>query len=124
MTIDLDVIEAAAKAAAPGTWTHELDSDPPDAGIFSEDGLVATIHHHANVRTSIATGQQFSHADARYIATANPAAVLRLCAELRAARAVVEAAQSLWTRDGDCIERIRDALVAYDAAVSPKEGTP
>ena len=54
--------------ASPAPWAHCCDEDPPDSAIESDGGLVASVHHHANVRTILRHGEEFSHTDARLIA--------------------------------------------------------
>lgn len=71
MTIDLDTLEAFAKAATPGPW------DTKEGPDFSE--ILA------NSKNIALVGSQ--HKDAAFIAAANPAVVLELIAELRKGRA-------------------------------------
>ena len=85
MTLDLDALEALANAASPGPWSHEVDDDPPDVGICADGCLVAIVHSHANLQTSIRLGTDFNHDDARFIATARTA-IPQLISELRRAR--------------------------------------
>jgi hypothetical protein len=64
-------IEARCAAATPGEWTHNLDLDPPDAGIEGPGGgTVCHVQEHGNVNTVAWAGEAFRHADARFIAHA------------------------------------------------------
>lgn len=67
MTIDLDTLEAIAKAATPGPWETKAGQD------FSE--ILA------NSKNIALVGSQ--HKDAAFIAAANPTTMLALIAELR-----------------------------------------
>lgn len=77
MAVDLDKLEAVAKAATPGPWRV----DPNQHGIvrFNDD---------------VTTGFMIGRAqNATYVALANPAAILELVERVR--KAEVEAARAL-----------------------------
>ena len=67
---ELSSLEAAAKAATPGPWNTK--EGPDFSEIFAHDKNIALI------------GSQ--HADAAYIAAANPASILELVQELKQAK--------------------------------------
>lgn len=71
MTIDLDAIESAAKAATPGPWN--IVRDPDGYTHYIGPSLVTQVRD-----------------DADYIAAANPAVVLELVTELRAKNKLLE----------------------------------
>lgn len=93
MTIDLDLLEARAKAATPGPWKNV---DTPAMSVCDE------IHDANGTRIAMALttrhprdGEQFidfdqAEANAAYIAAVSPAVVLGLIAELRKLRAELE----------------------------------
>lgn len=93
---ELDALEAAAKAATPGPWNTK--EGPDFSEIFAHDKNIALI------------GSQ--HADAAYIAAANPAAVLELIAELRQTRAerdfILEQVDELFDAD-DLLQAAKEA---------------
>lgn len=65
--VDLQKIEALAKAATQGEWEKDGSQVCP---VADQNAALATFHHDA---------------DARYVAAANPSAVLELIAELKQA---------------------------------------
>jgi len=77
MKIDLNEIEALARAATPGPWeaTRQTDDECSFMGYFIEAGD----------KTISDDGTAPGHADALFIAAANPAAVLELIALARQA---------------------------------------
>lgn len=81
LTRDLAADLALCEAASEGPWSHGLDLDPPDSGIETANGgCVAHIQDHGNVNTVARTGEEFSHADARFVAASRegwPAAIRR-----------------------------------------------
>ena len=97
---ELNALEAAAKAATPGPWVRD--------GSLSIYGPHLQQSQHSNGRIFIANvsagrnrddpafgddGSSITgdgHADAAYIAAANPAAILDLIAELRQTRAEMD----------------------------------
>ena len=93
MTIDLDKLEAAAKAATSGPWvaTKEYANrwgvSPSPTDIYP----VASVYGHGDL-TKI-------EADATYIAATNPAAVLELIRRLRDAE--VDAKRYRYLRNED-----------------------
>lgn len=88
-TLDIPALEAAAKAATPGPWRDSAEQRSPGWRIVSSgtpDGPGSTV------------AQWCLPADALHIATAHPAAVLALIAEVRALRAgLVEACDLHYT---------------------------
>lgn len=82
--------------------------------LDSDCTLVAMVHHHANIRTVLRTGQDYSHGDAALIAAAP---------EL--ARAVIQLAQELESeRDATLseVKRLREALRALHICVDREMG--
>ena len=82
MTIDLDSLESAARAATPGPWENAEDAvfrvtvEAGDRWVC--DCISGKVHSSQEAK------------DAAYIAAANPAVVLELVTELRKARAAQE----------------------------------
>lgn len=88
-TVNLDALEALAKAATPGPWcgAGHPQREPPFyvvAGPHERPGLWPATTLVADLSTSIV--------DAKFIAAANPATVLALIERVRAAEALVEKA--------------------------------
>lgn len=91
----LTEMERLAGAASPGPWSHRLELDPPDPGIdASPGGCVAHVQCHGNVNTIVRTGEEFSHADARFIAATRDA-VPALVAEVRRLREEIAGLKSI-----------------------------
>lgn len=89
--IDRGALRALAEKATPGPWEHGADEDPPDSAILHDGCAVFDVAHHANMRTVLARGEDFSRADARYIAAVSPTVVVALLDALDAAeRAAVD----------------------------------
>lgn len=78
-TLDLDALEAAARAATPGPWMR----------LFGErtvyDRMEDGCRGNAIVRADMPSRQDAANLD--YIAAANPAVILEVVARLRAAEA-------------------------------------
>jgi hypothetical protein len=72
-----------ASAATPGPWYDELAAEPPSPGIETETGSCVAF-------AQIREGEEFDHADARFIAAAREAVPQLL----------------------DEVERLREALAA------------
>lgn len=81
MKLDLDALEAAARAATRGPWISTYYG-PCDAWVRTADGN-ALVHCGAN--------QRRPQEDAAYIAAVSPDVLLSLAARLRAAEAVIAA---------------------------------
>lgn len=92
--IDLDALEAAARAATPGPWLTA--EDWPGNGrryiVESKQRSVASTRTWDNDNTD---------ADAAYIAAANPAIVLTIIARLRAAEGALMAIHEFANDDGN-----------------------
>jgi hypothetical protein len=69
--IDLDALEAAARAATPGPWVRD------GTGIYSPDGRITDVQQEPGYIGS----PDFNNS--KYIALANPAAILALVGRLR-----------------------------------------
>ena len=118
--LDLDAIEARAEAATPGPWTARL-SDMWEINAGSD--LVSVVES-CWLPDDCEAGQHGGIPDvddARFIAHARTD-VPALVAELRAAREVVEAAQTVATLRPasprrEALNRLEDALAAYRAVV-------
>src|SRR5690606_964540 len=94
--IDLDALEATARAATPGPW--EADDNMP----FSPElqGIFAPEQRRYVLKVDFGD-QPESPADAEHIATFDPPTVLALIARLREAEAVIEAIDAIepmWPR--------------------------
>jgi len=90
MTIDIDTLEVAAKAATPGPWN--IVRDPDGYTHYIGPSLVTQVRD-----------------DAAYIAAVSPDAVLELIAELRKARAERDwLANDIATKDGNCPPILQD----------------
>lgn len=82
MTIDLDRLEAAAKAATQGPWLERHED------VYSEvDAHVAFCLTVCSSADECCITKKQAQANAAFIAAVNPATVLELAAELRKARA-------------------------------------
>lgn len=81
MNIDLDRLEAAAKAATPGPW----NPSPGRALVVSQKDISEPVICNC-------LSEQFAQApkDAAFISAVNPAVVLELIAELRAKNRLLE----------------------------------
>lgn len=110
--IDLDSLEALAKAATPGPWKNV---DTPAMSVCDE------IHDANGTRIAMALttrhprdGEQFidfdqAEANAAFIAAANPATVLELIATVRQAQAERDwLANDIATKDGNCPQILQD----------------
>ena len=96
MHIDLDALEAAARAATPGPWQEFAESgDWWMAGVDNEGGPLDTVIPDTGPSTGIA------QETIDYIAALNPAAVLALIARLRAAEAALRAIHEFANDDGN-----------------------
>lgn len=83
----MEELEKFAREATPGPWEWNEELGPIET---VEDGYpIAHIHPHANIRTVLARGEEYSHANARFIAAANPQRVLDLIARVRKAEAAL-----------------------------------
>ena len=106
MTIDLDQLEAAAKAATPGPWVNT-------AGYKIEVAATGTHCASAWERYTYEPDKEITSekalANAAYIAAANPAVVLELVAELRKAQDERDwLANDIATKDGNCPPILQD----------------
>ena len=101
MSIDLDLLEALAKAATPGPWENA-------AGYKIEVAATGTHCASAWERYTYEPDKKITsekaQANATYIAAANPAVLLELIAELRAKNALLEEIfDDCWVKDsGAC----------------------
>lgn len=103
MTVDLDALEAAAKAATPGPWEAQryCPADGSEAWrIF--------LRGHENPRTN-SRDCYWSEADAKHIAAASPTVVLKLVARVREAERRDEDDWHVLLDDVDGIKAERDA---------------
>lgn len=100
---DLAADMAVCEVASPKPWTTRLDLEPPDPGIEAAGGCcVCHVQCHANVNTVLRTGEEFSHADARFIALARSAmpALIRRCHAAEQRVQELEAALNRWDIPG------------------------
>lgn len=77
---ELDELEALAARASEWPWDWDPSSSMIEGG---NGGAVAYIAEHGNMRTIIEHREDFSSADARYIARMHPGTTLRLIEEIR-----------------------------------------
>lgn len=106
VSIDIDAMEAAARAATPGPWVHRRDGLP-------ELNNQCEIVESADSADSLIVYQKMHNInDAAHIAAANPGAVLALIAVARAAREALSALECALQND------VRDCA---DAAVDLRE---
>ncbi len=117
---ELTRLEAMAAAASTGPWTHDLGEEPKYVWGEIEGangGCVCVVMHHGNVNTVARLGEQFSHADARFIA-ASRETVPALIAEirrLRAGRLTEDEVQALCHEQGeDCPRRFALGCLDYN----------
>ena len=94
MTLNLDDLEATAKAATPGPWI----ADPPSAWDTDDVGgyllqAAVRVKDSGSITWDDHGGEVFKPADAEHIAAFDPPTVLALIARLREAEAVIEAAR-------------------------------
>ena len=83
---ELDALEAAARKATPGPWEAVLLSDIADRTYVDGPEFASARSFTEDEFQEL---QPQIHADARYIAAANPAVVIALVEELRRMRAIV-----------------------------------
>ena len=112
--VNLDELEAAARAARPGPWGSTW---APAATGMGEHVVTAHQRMHGHI---CPLAVQLTTQDARYIAAANPETILDLIARLRAAEALYDAAATfkdatLWGGAGIDSDELTRALRAYDA---------
>jgi len=109
---DLDKLEALARAATPGPWRHYKARLRPGAATVVNE--VQPRSGEAIVRWSGFDGMNKSKsavtADARFIAAANPAAVLALIALARRAQPESEAPAPEWGRVRTVADMVRNLL--------------
>jgi len=82
---DLDKLEALARAATPGPWAYQEDSDVYTHIVRPAQSLGRIVHHYSQDTSGVV------EANARFTAGANPAAVLALIALARRAQPEGEA---------------------------------
>lgn len=80
MNVDLDALEAAAKAATPGLW------ETIRYRIYADKKNVASAQEVYSYREDEAVLPKEAEANAAYIAAASPTVVLELIAEIRKLR--------------------------------------
>jgi hypothetical protein len=89
---DLDKLEALARAATPGPWAYQEDSDVYTHIVRPVQSPGNIVRHYAQDTSGVV------EANARFTAGANPAAVLALIALARRAQPEGEAPQADLTR--------------------------
>lgn len=88
MTLNLDDLEATAKAATPGPWSINWETDEYHAGMPDKWALSINGPEASDFADLAA-------ADAEHMATFDPPTVLALIAKLREAEAVTEKVRAL-----------------------------
>ena len=104
MPVDLDDLEAKARAALPGPW-EVADVDP--------DGLTCSIISPSEELDVIPRAPHDD--DAHYIAAASPDVILRLVAVAKAAKALADDNSD----DPELIALVGEAVDALDAPEKP-----
>ncbi len=111
MTIDLDALEALAKAATPGPWvmTTQGGIEPHDyAGLGEDSNSVAQVRHDRNWE---------------FIAAADPSTVVALIAELRQERERADANEGRWDDAEATSSDWHSEFERVQTALSRAEGT-
>ena len=99
-TIDLDALDALARNATPGPWSHDpedgrVDRLEDDEGEIVVAGqVIGTFWPHGGPTRQLL----LESADAEYIAAADPSTVLALIADLRRAQETVDQIEDFVTR--------------------------
>jgi len=89
--LNLDHLEALARAATPGPWAYQEDSDAYTHIVRPAQSPGRIVHHYSQDTSGVV------EANARFTAGANPAAVLALIALARRAQPASEATQTACT---------------------------
>lgn len=111
MTPNHSTLEALARAATPGPWFDCDVLDAPGGAIINKDDRrVARLEPESDDFSD----DERCMADAAYIASANPQAILAILAQLRAAQGVIEAARDFRKEYGH--KSLAAAIAEYDAA--------
>ena len=98
----LDRLEALAREATPGPWIVDEDTRPGmqwNRHILTDDSKQNTVCFMAHSNGKAPTRDAKT---ASYIASANPAAVLKLIAVAREAQALADSVDE-WTRDVEAV---------------------
>lgn len=89
--LDLEALEAKAKAATPGPWMLDgMGEDEPAINYWAHRFIGTAEPNETGSHEIIATSEDGHGPNAEYIAAADPKTVLALIAALRAASAVIE----------------------------------
>ncbi|MFJ4173374.1 ead/Ea22-like family protein [Microbacterium sp. NPDC089696] len=90
--IDLDPLEAKAKAATPGPWMLDgMGEDEPEINYWAHRFIGTAEPNESGSHEVVATSEDGHGPNAEYIAAAHPAVILALVSELRTARAAIAA---------------------------------
>jgi hypothetical protein len=74
--LSLDDLEVIAKQAyKEDVWVYDHDDNVIES---DQGGAVAVVCENANIRTTVSTKEEWSHADAKHIAAFHPKLVLQL----------------------------------------------
>lgn len=108
MTVDLDALEALAKAATPGPWAHyeTMQADNHVTAVTAGGGILTGTH---------VCGPTYEKKNAEFIAAADPSTVLALIAELRQERERADKNEAGWG------EAFRLAVAHQDALSRAEE---
>ena len=82
---ELDALEAAAKAATPGPWEYDVEQEEYHGVWAGGRYIVPSLHIDAE--------------NCKYIAAANPTAILELITDLRQAQANLKALESCFAAE-------------------------
>jgi hypothetical protein len=107
--VDLDAIEAAAKAATQGEWQYD---EFRMGGVVRGGPVQHWVNGSGQSQIAMSTGAEWMEpgepdANAKHMATANPAVVLELVRRLRAIEGKVSV-------DADALRHVLQALIGPD----------
>lgn len=120
--LNLDALEATARAATPGPWIADPPSawDTDDVGGYQLQAAVR-VKDSGSITWDDHGGEVFKPADAEHIATFDPPTTLALIAEVRRLREAEEARDEFHAKALDAIHeknRAQDALREAEAVIA------
>lgn len=93
--IDLDALEATARAATPGPWMLDgMGEDEPEINYWAHRFIGTAEPNESGSHEIIATSEDGHGPNAEHIAAFDPTTALALIARLREAEAVIEEAST------------------------------
>ena len=118
--IDLEALEAKAKAATAGPWMLDgMGEDEPEINYWAHLFIGTAEPNESGSHEVIATSEDKHGPNGEFIAAAHPAVVLALITELRTARATIQNAYNAWHMEtrSDAIDVLHEYL--RDQGVKP-----